>query len=661
MFLDYFQLRQQPFGAALSPAYVYPSAAFTEALLSMRNSLFADRGSFAFIGDPGSGKSLILSQLFEDMQQSGRITFRFGGSCEPRDVLGSVLSGLGVDPGSMDLATMQRRLNQMWFVEMLAGKRFVLLFDDAQDLAKSVLATLQQLARFETPKSRLIQMVLGGRPALLHRLQSEDLASLRRHLVHTQHLDLLSPMETAGYIRQRFSAAGHGGNSLLDPEAMALVAQFSSGIPQEINKLCSRALFEAYARGLQSVTAEQVEMAARSLAQSASPHKEKDRSLVTETPESVAGPSAALTSQLTYMAAKPARLPGSGLWVGAVLGVLLSAGLALPHANFRGVSQFLHSSNLPTTASGGITHAAKELAMPTSPMAATSHTPDASLSPARKGPMDTSDSSASQSSLTRELGLKISRIVIDPGHGGFDTGARGPQGLLEKDLCLDVALRLGQMIQANIPGAQVVYTRRDDSYVPLEERTAIANGAGADLFISIHANSSSVAEVRGVETFYLSLAASNESRQLAIRENALTQSGLHDLPDIVKKITNNEKITESRVLAAHIQDALSQRLQLVSRREKNRGVKPAPFIVLTGANMPAVLSEISFVSNASDEALLSQNVQRERIAEGLYRGISSYLDGLANAPQSRQKLLTENHSEAAAPLVQTADPNHRPL
>ena len=299
--------------------------------------------------------------------------------------------------------------------------------------------------------------------------------------------------------------------------------------------------------------------------------------------------------------------------------------------------------------------------MPTSPMAATSHTPDASLSPARKGPMDTSDSSASQSSLTRELGLKISRIVIDPGHGGFDTGARGPQGLLEKDLCLDVALRLGQMIQANIPGAQVVYTRRDDSYVPLEERTAIANGAGADLFISIHANSSSVAEVRGVETFYLSLAASNESRQLAIRENALTQSGLHDLPDIVKKITNNEKITESRVLAAHIQDALSQRLQLVSRREKNRGVKPAPFIVLTGANMPAVLSEISFVSNASDEALLSQNVQRERIAEGLYRGISSYLDGLANAPQSRQKLLTENHSEAAAPLVQTADPNHRPL
>jgi N-acetylmuramoyl-L-alanine amidase len=220
--------------------------------------------------------------------------------------------------------------------------------------------------------------------------------------------------------------------------------------------------------------------------------------------------------------------------------------------------------------------------------------------------------------------------------------------LLEKDLCLDVALRLGQLIEENIPSAEVVYTRKDDSHVPLEERTAIANGADADLFISIHANSSDSTEVRGVETYYLSLATSKEAKELAIRENALSQESLHDLPELVKKITSNEKIGESKLLALEIQKTLSQRLQLVSRRERNRGVKQAPFIVLTGANMPAVLSEISFVSNASDESLLLEGGQRQRIADGLYRGISAYLDGLHTQPQLKPKLVTLNRANPSS-------------
>ncbi|HXX56216.1 MAG TPA: N-acetylmuramoyl-L-alanine amidase, partial [Candidatus Nitrosotalea sp.] len=199
-----------------------------------------------------------------------------------------------------------------------------------------------------------------------------------------------------------------------------------------------------------------------------------------------------------------------------------------------------------------------------------------------------------------------------------------------------------------------IYTRKDDSYVPLEERTAIANNADADLFISIHANSSDSREVRGVETYYLSLATSREAKELAIRENALTQSSLHDLPDLVQKITRNEKTAESRLLAIEIQDILSERLQLVSHHEKNRGVKQAPFIVLTGANMPAVLSEISFVSNANDETLLLGNGQRERIAEGLYYGIAAYLDGLNGAPEARQKLVTENRTNPLSSLDRTA-------
>jgi N-acetylmuramoyl-L-alanine amidase len=148
--------------------------------------------------------------------------------------------------------------------------------------------------------------------------------------------------------------------------------------------------------------------------------------------------------------------------------------------------------------------------------------------------------------------------------------------------------------------------------------------------------------VRGVETYYLSLATSKEAKDLAIRENALTQSSVHDLPDLIKKITNNEKIAESRDLATDIQYTLSQRLQTVSAHERNRGVKQAPFIVLTGANMPAILSEISFLTNASDEILLSGESQRQRIADGLYRGVSAYLSGLSG-PENKQRLLTQGH------------------
>lgn len=247
-----------------------------------------------------------------------------------------------------------------------------------------------------------------------------------------------------------------------------------------------------------------------------------------------------------------------------------------------------------------------------------------------------------QRSLTRELGLKIRGIVIDPGHGGQqDTGAVGAHGLLEKDLCLDVALRLGHLIEQNLPGAEVIFTRKDDTYVPLENRTAIANQANADLFISIHANSSPEHGVRGVETYYLNFAASDESMGVATRENAASQSSLHDLQELIKRIARNEKIEESKELATDIQNALSQRLLLISRNEANRGVKKAPFVVLVGAEMPSVLSEISFVSNASDERLLRHSDHRERLAEGLYAGITAYLNGLNSLSYNKQKPVTD--------------------
>jgi len=233
-----------------------------------------------------------------------------------------------------------------------------------------------------------------------------------------------------------------------------------------------------------------------------------------------------------------------------------------------------------------------------------------------------------QSTLTRALGLKIGRIVIDAGHGGHDTGTIGPTGLMEKDLCLDVALRLGKIIQQRLPGADIVYTRSDDTFIPLEERTSIANQARADLFISIHANSSQDHAARGVETYYLNLKGSAEAMEVAARENASSEQGVHDLEDLVKKIARNEKIDESKEFAEDIQDSLAKRMQKASKTVKNRGVRKAPFVVLIGADMPSILTEISFLSNPADEKLLKQPEYRQRVAEGLYQGVASYLQSL---------------------------------
>jgi len=233
-----------------------------------------------------------------------------------------------------------------------------------------------------------------------------------------------------------------------------------------------------------------------------------------------------------------------------------------------------------------------------------------------------------QSTLTRTLGLKIGRIVIDAGHGGHDTGTIGPTGLMEKDLCLDVALRLGKIIEQRLPGANVVYTRSDDTFVPLEERTNMANQAKADLFISIHANSSRDHAARGIETYYLNLKGSAEAMEVAARENATAQGGVHDLQDLVLKIARTEKIDESKELVEDIQDSLSRRIQKTNKPVKNRGVRKAPFVVLIGADMPSILTEISFLSNPADEQMLKKPEQRQKVAEGLYQGVASYLESM---------------------------------
>jgi N-acetylmuramoyl-L-alanine amidase len=237
--------------------------------------------------------------------------------------------------------------------------------------------------------------------------------------------------------------------------------------------------------------------------------------------------------------------------------------------------------------------------------------------------------STGKNSLTRALGLKLERIVIDAGHGGQDQGTQGPKGLLEKDLVLDIALRLGKLVEERM-GAEVIYTRSDDTFVPLKQRTALANDKKADLFLSIHANSSSYPRIAGVETYYLNFTDSKEALDVASRENASSEQSIFELQDIIQKITLHDKAEESREFAGRVQAALYAFSARNVPGEKNRGVRKAPFVVLIGASMPSVLAEIGFLSNPREEALLKKPDYRQKLAEALYRGVARYSDGLSH-------------------------------
>ena len=236
-------------------------------------------------------------------------------------------------------------------------------------------------------------------------------------------------------------------------------------------------------------------------------------------------------------------------------------------------------------------------------------------------------------SLARQLGLGVRRIVIDAGHGGHDPGTSGPNGLEEKDLVLDVALRLDRLVRQEL-GADTLLTRSTDVFIPLEERTAIANSRGADLFLSIHANAARNPRARGIETYFLNFAQNPHAEEVAARENAISAATLKDLQNLVKAITLNSKIDESRDFAASVQESMVAGVR-AEHPVPDRGVHTAPFYVLIGANMPAVLAEIAFVSNPEDERRLKSPEYREVIARSLLRGVKTYLEAL-NRTQMRQ-------------------------
>jgi N-acetylmuramoyl-L-alanine amidase len=231
-------------------------------------------------------------------------------------------------------------------------------------------------------------------------------------------------------------------------------------------------------------------------------------------------------------------------------------------------------------------------------------------------------------SLSRQLGAKIKRVIIDPGHGGKDPGAIGYGRMTEKELNLDVAKRLQGVFKAKMPGVEAVLTRENDAFIELDQRPAISKAKEGDLFISIHSNSTRKGRASGIETYYLNFASDKEAEQLAAKENALSRLNQAKLRDLITRIATNNKKEESKELALFIQNNLYQQTRKVNTSAKNRGVRSAPFVVLIGTNVPSVLVEIGFINHAVEGKLLSTPTYRDRIADGLFYGIKAYIDSL---------------------------------
>ena len=248
-----------------------------------------------------------------------------------------------------------------------------------------------------------------------------------------------------------------------------------------------------------------------------------------------------------------------------------------------------------------------------------------SVSKKKRVPRGPADSEAGPSQLVKAFGLGVRTVVVDPGHGGKDPGAKTcKQGLVEKDITLKVAFKLAQYLRKKL-GLKVIMTRTKDTFVALEERTAIANTSHADLFISIHVNAATNRRLKGVETYFLNLATDERSIQLAARENATTTKSISDLQHILNDLMLNTKINESNRLAFQTQRALMKSIKSSYPTAKSLGVKQAPFYVLLGAQMPAVLVEIGFGTNPTDCRRLASSKYLNRVAEGMSKGLAMFI------------------------------------
>ena len=259
--LDFHGLREEPFGMTPDPAYLYASRTHGEALASLSFGIRENRGFLALIAEPGMGKTTLLYRLLEELRDSARTVFLFQTQCDSREFLRYILHDLNFDAQGMGLVAMHNKLNELLFEEMLAGKRFVLVVDEAQNLDESVLETVRMLSNFETHHTKLLQIVLAGQPPLAAKLAHPRLLQLRQRIAVLSHLEPLTATEIAFYLEHRLKVAGYCGEPLFEPYAVSLIAQRSLGIPRNINNICYHSLLVAHARGCRAVTSEIVQEA----------------------------------------------------------------------------------------------------------------------------------------------------------------------------------------------------------------------------------------------------------------------------------------------------------------------------------------------------------------------------------------------------------------
>jgi general secretion pathway protein A len=242
MFLDYYHLREQPFGVTPNPRYLYLSRVHREALATLYCGVEAGRGFMALIAEPGMGKTTLLMQLLERLRKSAIVVFLFQTQCNSLELLRYLLADLGLASGEQDAVNLHAQLNQALIRMSRAGRRFVLVIDEAQNLDSSVLETIRLLSDFETPSSKLIQIILSGQPQLADKLADPSLVQLRQRISILARLEPFSPEETEQYIEHRLRVAGHDGRRIFTSGATEVIAAESQGIPRNINNLCFNAL-----------------------------------------------------------------------------------------------------------------------------------------------------------------------------------------------------------------------------------------------------------------------------------------------------------------------------------------------------------------------------------------------------------------------------------
>lgn len=327
MFLEFYRLRQQPFGVTPDPAYLYLTNTHREALTSLLGGIKEGRGFFALIAEPGMGKTTLLYELLDQLHDCARTIFLFQTQCDAREFFQYLLSELGVDPKGLDLVTMHNKLNELLFAEMVSGRRFVLVVDEAQNLDDSVLETVRLLSNFETSYAKMLQIVLAGQPQLSDKLAQPKLAQLKQRLSVQARLDPLSAAETANYIDHRLMVAGHTGAPLFTPDALAVIARLGNGTPRTINHLCYGALSAAHELRHETIHADVIDSVAIKLGFSSAP--------------SVASPIEKTVSREPAVAAVAARASAAA----AAAGASAAASAAVPTGQFPASAPALAPAN----------------------------------------------------------------------------------------------------------------------------------------------------------------------------------------------------------------------------------------------------------------------------------------------------------------------------